>query len=1185
MPVTYSFTTPLVLPVGPEFTCADIDASSMLMLLSLPEVSTSRGAPWIDVIVGNDLLISSDDGVASTFRLDLLIQQQFTVEFTFRPSKLPYDLSNLSQHHLFIGAFNEQDNAAGLLISKMGLAIVAAYGNAVLPIPGSHTLFSEGEDYYTLRMVVDGVADKMDLYITKTSDLSTIGHQLRYTMPAPTSPTGSIDSIYIDVVGTPGVETITKFAAIRANCSECLTPNQRPIADPGPDQTSNLGNAIRYDGSASYDPEGMALSYRWYLVSAPDSSRFVTKGSGNPYDDGGPDPYTTIFDGGSGAFSKTGSPLLQPGDYLFFNAVYYEISTVGWVYNSTTHKYDRDPLSGWVDNQVRLTTDSLPKSDPAGNFNIFHTKAYFSDSAYVMPSAVPDVSGIYEVELIVNDGTLDSLPTDALLNMSTVRLALGCTPDLSWVWGYISDFWSLVDGHEAVETIWSGFAQAAAAELLTAFQIDYNKSLIDIQRFFQRRWLDYDTLLIDTAPEDASIRIIRGPLYSGDLAALTPSSLNNKILQLVLDAGAVQEVKFGWVMNSGGALVSDPISTLSDAVRQINYWMGYATASTPLAVLKLSGPHKYIALDYTTLLLVRPNSSVDSANTLLGFSTTDYEQNDLEGDGKPFPGGDITRPELYYGWKPTIPYGMDFILAGVERNDLLVVDDVGFTIQKVATGDVLSLKEQLPLDDTEQYWIVPSTVTSTTLDFDSELVVAGDIARFEVKTDSSGLTAEIYCEVLGVRGYILGFDPRPLLEKFAGVPSKYTTAFLGVKHTKNIPVHEYVKDIPRLQEIIKEPTTYLTQNLDFVVELVGSTNAIVFTDGLYSISDPPPNTLWAEVTYLDNRPTIEANFGHLVNFKVEDLATRTDDLDYLSAVQVLWWAYFGGPAIYRVRAGVQILLGLPFAEVTGTITSIETQFGATQGRILIQDEADPTVTRSYYYPLAAGLGTFPNGNTIKVGDSVPAYTPLSGGVEVKDWLGDQTWYRTLVDTGNFLELEKFFKFMVRADVDTFNVTNILFAVDFVKRIKPHYTYPVFILLKNLPTTEVDVADTMKFVIKLRFWECKDPYQYGAYRFDDVRGDGTWRHRWDALTYDGKFAFDRNRLTPVVSCWALIGMDMDGLSFWPFDSIWALDDGGGADRVPLSGPDSSLPPPYGPPLGPVKFDVKPAAGHYSRAKNL
>lgn len=1179
MPVIYTFGTTVFIPTSDEWPCLDVGEAQMPLILLFPGITVSRGSPWFFIDGNNDLVITSDDGAVSALRLELPFQQQFTLEVVFKPSALPYDLSDLNNRRLFIGAYDHQDNAAGVLISRMGLAIVAAYGNAVLPIAGSHTIFEEGEDYYTMRMVVDGEADTMDLYITKTDDIAVTGHQLRYTTPAPISPLGSIDSIYIDIVGTPSFPTVAKFSDMHAHCTACVYPNKRPIADPGPDQAANLGSIIRYDGSQSYDPEGATLTYKWALIDAPENSQFSSLGSGQPYDDGGPDDFTTIFQGGLDDFSSTNCPLLQPGDTLLFNGVYYEVSATRWVYNSTTGKYDRDPLSGWVDNQILITEDTMPKTDPAGQWKIFHTKAYFSNSSYVLPTAIPDVHGMYEVRLIVNDGQLNSLPTDAILQVSSVRLVLGCIPDLSWIWNYLSDYWKLVDGREVMNTVWSGFAQAAAAQLFTAWQIDYNKSLVDIQRTFQRRWLDYDTLKDEDDPSKAAIKIVRGPIVSANLWGFTPSSLNGKILQLVKDDGVVTDVKFGTHLNPDGSETADPLATLDAIADQVNNWMGYDLLATKLASMEnpgLDGP--WLVLSHPMLLMVRPNAGSDYANSLLGFSTTEYTQNDLVGVGKPVSG-------TYYCWLNTNPPVIDFTAEDLERDDLLITEEKGYFIQRVVAEDNLAMFELPVITGSSAEWLIPSLVTSGSIDFSAELVVPGDVARFEVTENSTGHQSTILCEVVGAKNEKLGFDPRPLLEKLAGYPDNYTVEFLGVKHVHYIPVSEYVLDIPRLQEVIVEPPSFLTQNAEFTIETVDDINAIVFSDGLFSLADPPPDTLWAEVTYLDNKPTIEANFGRLVNFKVEDLATRTDDLDYLSAVKGLWWAYFGGPSLYKVLAGCQILLGLPFAETRGTITDIDTAYSATLGRIVIQDKDNPTNLRTYFYPLNAGLWVKPDGTSLAVGDEVDDFTPLSGGIEVKDWLSSSEWYKTFVNTGNLLELDKFFRFLVRADADVFNVTNMIFAVDFVKKIKPHYTFPIFVLLKRLDTVEVDVQDSVKHNVYLHMWEHFDAYQYGAYRYDDVYGGGEWRHHWDATAYDDKFLYDRHRLAPQIAVWALMSMVMDGNTYWQYDTIWAYDDGGGLDRLSLHGPDSLPPPPYGPAFGVIKMDQKPPAGRYWRSKNL
>lgn len=1184
----YQFITTLTIPTSTEWDCANFYGSTMRNILVFPETTISRGLPWIYVTPDRKLVIYSDDGQVSSFRFALPFDKQFTFETEFNPVTIPYDLTQLGQSHLFIGAYDKQDNAAGLLISKMGLAIVATYGNSVLPIPGSHTIFEENT-VYVMRMVVDGLNDKLDLYITKKSELTTTGHQLRYTAPAPISPLDALDSIFINTVGSPSFPVRVEVASLRASCLYLRIPNQRPIADPGPDKTLNLGSVVRYDGSESYDPEEAALSYRWALVDAPDVSRFATVGTdGYGYDDGGPDLWTTIFYAGAGAFDVEHSPNLQPGDHLIFNGETYVISTTGWRLPVGSTRYERDTGGTWpIDSdRVFITTDNLPKNGEPAPWKICHTMTYFNDHLYVMPTATPDVAGIYTVRLVVNDGQLDSLPTEGMLNVSSVRLVLGCIPDLSWIWQYLSDFWRLVDGREMVSTIWSGLAQAAAAQLMTAWQIDYNKSLIDIQRTFQRRWLDYDTTLDEEDPTLATINIVRGPISTIDLTPIlgTLSVLNNKVLQLVLDAGEVQQVRFTGL--------ADGISTMQDVIDQINEQMGFKLSSTKIASPELSGL-PYIMLDYATLLMVRPNSGSDSANDLLfgpGGVTT-YLQNDLAGSGYiPYVGDDPLKPAALDGWLRTSPL-LSFEDQGLSSSNLLVVDDIGYRLLKVASPVKLTLQDSfpdgsLPGPANPHNWIIPSTVESASIDFDAQLVVAGDIARFNLRDATTGERKDVFCEVVGVRGARLGFDPRPLLEAFNGQPSNFEVFFFGIKHVTYVPIHEYVMDVPRLQEVIKDPLSTLTQNVDFFIDDSLSSNAIRFKAGLFSLADPPPDTLWAEVTYLDNRPAIEANFGRLVNFKIEDLQTRTDNLDYLSAVRGLWWAYFGGPSLYRVRVGTQILLGLPFAEAAGTVTEIETQFSATEGRILIQDRDDTTITRSYFYPLKAGLGVVPEtGETIKVGDFLNEFTPLSGGIEVKDWISAKQWFINYVSTGNMFELDKFFRWLVRMDVDTFNLANVSFAIDFIQKIKPHYTDPMVVLLKQLDPTEVDVEDHPHRRVRLNCWEHFDPLQCGAWRYDDVYGGGALRHHWDATLYADKFLYDRNRLSPIISCWAVLFLHMDGVHCWAWDTIWAYDDGGGMDRIPLCGPTVTIPPPYGPPWGVISHDEVPPAGIYTRSKNL
>lgn len=1164
------------IPTGDEWTCLDIGESEMPNILLYGGVLATRGSPWFSNDGNNDQVIYSDDGILSRLTFQLSISNTFTFQTTFKPSALPDNLSDLASSRFFIGAFDAQDNGGGVLLSKAGLAVVGEIGASSVVLPGSQSIIPESEDYYTLRLLVDGNNDLMHVYLTKTSDVSSFGHVLRFTSAAPPTPDGIFDFIRLEILGSGGRTVRGKFSTLQCNCSELLQPNKRPIADAGADQTSNIGGAVTHDGSASYDPEGEPLTYDWRLIDVPDGSRFKVEGTGgSTSDDTDSDGFTTIFDGGSSAFSADNMPLLQPGDHILVSGIYYEVAEDRWVLSATTGRWERDIGGAWVDNEVVVTTDTIPDSLADVPYVVYHSTTYFSDREVVSPFAIPDISGVYEVGLVVNDGVLDSLPTTAILNVARTSVALGCVPDVSFIWDHISDFWNLLEDREVIETKWGGFAQAAAALLLQLWQTDYNKSLLDIQRVFQRRWLSYSTLLEEESSSDVSIRILRGYINSSDLAA--GANVNGKTLQLVLDGGGVETVTFAGV---------DPIQPETLAT-QINTQMGFLSNPTPLASVVVEGANKYLRLDYALLLQVR---SGGTANTDLGFSDTEYTQNDLQGQS-----GSAQVSNLVAFDVGDVPV-YDFESLGILNTDLLVVNGEGYRIQKVAldpTGTYNSsftLLDALP-DSSTNPWLIPSTVKSSTADYDAELVTAGDIARFEVKDLTTGVMTEVQCEVVGAEGSRLGFNPQQLLEKYAGNPSNFTTKFLGVKRVNNIPVSDLVIDVPRLQEIIACPQTWLSQNVDYTIGEVNGVNAIQFKAGTFSLLDPPPDDLWAEISYFDNRPTIEANFGRMVNFTVEDLETRTDDLDYLSAVRGLWWAYFGGPALSKVRTGVQILLGLPFAERAGTIETIEPNFSLSEGRITIRDSQDSSIVRTYFYPLTAGLGVNPlTEQTFQEGDEVQQFTPLTGGIEVSDYLSDPLWLKRFVDrpASTVKELEKYFKFLVRGDVDTFNLQNLIFAIDFAKKIKPHYTFPLFVMLKNLEVTEVDVLDEIQFSVFLNLFDTFCPAEDGAYRWDDTDESGNPNHAYDETP--PQFVFDTHRLCPVDRVYAIMNQPLSA-GPWLYDSLWAYDDGdtdgvgGSDDAVPLSGPDSGPPAPYGPLVGTITFDASITAGNYWRSRNL
>lgn len=222
--------------------------------------------------------------------------------------------------------------------------------------------------------------------------------------------------------------------------------------------------------------------------------------------------------------------------------------------------------------------------------------------------------------------------------------------------------------------------------------------------------------------------------------------------------------------------------------------------------------------------------------------------------------------------------------------------------------------------------------------------------------------------------------------------------------------------------------------------------------------DDPPDHLWAEITYLDNRPTIESNFGRLIGFTLDDLAERTDNLDYLTAVQGLWSYVWGSRTLYRHRVSGQVILGLPFAEATGNIIDIERPFDASRDRILVQDADNPSIIRSYLFPSKFDIETSPEtGLPYSLGDTVEQFAPLCRGVSVTDYVDDPDWIRTYVGSADMFEPQKVHTFGVVIDAEIFDLVNILFLSTFFQRYKPTYVDSFFVVLKRLSQT-IDVDD-------------------------------------------------------------------------------------------------------------------------------
>jgi hypothetical protein len=345
-------------------------------------------------------------------------------------------------------------------------------------------------------------------------------------------------------------------------------------------------------------------------------------------------------------------------------------------------------------------------------------------------SFAPDVPGLYEVQLIVDDGSIDSPPFVAAVDVSVIAVPnnQGIVPDASFIWNYLSDFWSLVEDKEKFEVIWSAIIQVASAELIKLYQYDYNKSIRDIQRFFQKRWLDYSPALVFDRTQVTAI-------LADDQAGLAAAT--NAIDPLTGIVEDTQEDFFNLIT----------VPTAEGSFSQTPYGLPIATG-------------RLITMADQSFTMARSNNSLKAVNegddgiTSIG---TDLFQGS---------GFDVS----YEGYHLIISSGADagtYLIDTVDSDtDLRLTDfedppaavsfsaaaaDLDYSVVPGTTNISNFFADQkiIPTKTFNQPWRFSSTLSTTEYDLELEGVLPGDVLEVEVTRTDLNLTGILRCQVVG----------------------------------------------------------------------------------------------------------------------------------------------------------------------------------------------------------------------------------------------------------------------------------------------------------------------------------------------------------------------------------------------------------------------------------------------------
>lgn len=197
--------------------------------------------------------------------------------------------------------------------------------------------------------------------------------------------------------------------------------NRAPTAAAGPDQAVAIGEHVVLDGSASVDPDGDPLSYRWSFVSRPAASAAALDDPAAvrpAFDIDAPGRYVVGLIVNDGRVSS-------PEDLV-------EVTT-----SNSGPNADAGPDQRVVTGAV-AQLDGSASSDPDGDRLVYRWQfvqrpigslAQLDDPSAVRPTFVVDVAGSFIVALIVSDGLLSSAPDTVMLTTADTAPTADAGPD------------------------------------------------------------------------------------------------------------------------------------------------------------------------------------------------------------------------------------------------------------------------------------------------------------------------------------------------------------------------------------------------------------------------------------------------------------------------------------------------------------------------------------------------------------------------------------------------------------------------------------------------------------------------------------------------------------------------------------------------------------------------------------
>ena len=241
------------------------------------------------------------------------------------------------------------------------------------------------------------------------------------SLAALNDPAAAAPTFTADVPGTYVAQLIVNDGTEDSASDEVqiVTENAQPVADAGPDQTVLVGDVVTLNGTGSNDAEGDPLTFTWTLTTVPVDSLAALN------DPAVATPVFTVDVPGTYVAQlivNDGTTDSAPDEIQIVTGNSAPVANAG--------------ASQTVSVDDLVTLDGSGSSDPDGDPLTFiwsfssqpaASTAALVDAATETASFTPDVDGTYVVELIVNDGTVDSQPATATILAQVVEPTLELT--------------------------------------------------------------------------------------------------------------------------------------------------------------------------------------------------------------------------------------------------------------------------------------------------------------------------------------------------------------------------------------------------------------------------------------------------------------------------------------------------------------------------------------------------------------------------------------------------------------------------------------------------------------------------------------------------------------------------------------------------------------------------------------